>query len=368
MNKNLWQKLLLSPFAYRLVLAGICAILAYCLLAWNEHQVIEFVQETGHVPKVIEYRGGKIDPSLDGKLIHYVAPVNVLTDIVDPEFAIRTKAIKLIRHVTMLQWQEMKLTSEEKALSANDANAQEYGYQKVWSLNLIDSHRFRPANREQYANPVIMPYLSRSYVSPKASMGSYRLSEALLQHLEEGRILDLNAFDLSQYVGSEENSIHHDGSNIYLGADPEQPRIGDQRIEFSVILPQVVSILASPKHGVLQPYQHDSSKPIAVIRVGQWTAEELFPKLHQVSPWIGWSSRLSALFLLSLSGWILLQWYSKRQALLTSLWVGIATECLLFSSLWYRQNVWLALLVLMCAMGMMMACIRLQAHNQEYYS
>ncbi len=367
MNKNLWQKLLLSPLAYRLILAGVCAFLAYSLLAWNEHKVIEFVHDTGKIPKVVEVKNGKLDASLDGKLIHYVAPVNVLSDIVDPQFAIRTSAVKLIRHVTMLQWQEMKLTNEEKALSANDANHQDYGYQKVWSLNLIDSHRFLPANREQYANPTTMPYQSRSFVSPKVTMGPYYLSEQLLQHLEDGRILDLLSFDLTQYVGSEENSIHHDGSNIYLGSDPDQPRIGDQRIEFSVILPQVVSILASPQHGVLQPYQPAGSKQIAVIRVGNWTAEELFPKLHQVSSWIGWSSRLSALFLLTLAVWILLQWYATTQALLMSVTVGLASECLLFSSLWYKQNIWLALIVLICAMAMMMACIRLRPHRHEDY-
>lgn len=91
------------------VIAGILfIIIGTILLAWNEKNNVNNIKTVAEIEKTaIEIKSDTINSSNEGKLIVTNGKVNVNDEIVvDKEFNIGDKTIKLSRYVEVYQWEE----------------------------------------------------------------------------------------------------------------------------------------------------------------------------------------------------------------------------------------------------------------------
>jgi hypothetical protein len=155
---------------------------AVALLYWNERNEVMTLRSLDLAARLlVEAPAARVDPALDGKLLHVTGTLAATAPARDPMFGvIDARAVRLERRVEMFQWQEHSSRQTQKSIGGSSTTQTTYDYQRAWSDKAIDSSTFHA--RAGHANPP-MPLSHLTSDAADVRLGPYQLDAAVLDRL-----------------------------------------------------------------------------------------------------------------------------------------------------------------------------------------
>ena len=277
-----------------IVVGLILIVIGIGLLFWNEGRAVKtFKTLKEGQGLVVEVAAESVDPANDGKLVHLSAEAVTDETLVDQDFGVSANAIRLRRDVEMYQWKETEKSETQKKLGGGEETVTTYTYDKEWSSFLNDSSNFhQPSGHE---NPSEFPYDSVTLDAEQVGVGAFYLTPDLIAQLSDFE--DLPVRDMPEGAEWPEDAQTSKGG-IYLGANPAQPQVGDVRIQFSVVEPGQVSLVAAQNGDTFAEYQTKAGGTIAMIVSGNVPAQQMFADAIATNTLITWLVRLGGFILI----------------------------------------------------------------------
>ena len=282
--------------AFKGIIIGlIVLVIAFSLLFLNEGRSVKrykTLKEGGG--KVISLASNEVDGANEGRLVHVTGPAKTDDTLVDPEFGVSAKALKLLRRVEMYQWKESSRSEEKKKLGGGTETTTTYSYSKAWSESLINSSGFKKP--EGHQNPTSMAYLSEELVAGTVSLGDFILSDSLKSRINNYRELAVDRDNPGPTISGVRVSSQANG--FYFGADPTTPAVGDLRVTFSEVPPSEISIIAAQHGNSFLPYQTKAGGSIELLQIGTVAAKDMIATAQQGNRNLTWLLRGVGLFLM----------------------------------------------------------------------
>jgi len=277
-----------------IVVGIVLIIVGVALLFWNEGRAVKTYKTLKEGQGlVIDIASDSVDEANNGKLVHLSADAVTDETLVDQDFGVSANAIRLRRGVEMYQWEEAEKSETRKKLGGGEETVTTYTYTKAWSGMLNDTANFQePAGHE---NPSEFPYDSMTLDAEQVAVGAFYLSPDLIAQLSDYK--DLPVRDVPEGAEWPEDA-QTDKGGIYLGANPEQPQVGDVRINFSVVEPGPVSIVAAQNGDSFADYETKAGGTIAMIVSGNVPAQQMFEDAIAGNTLITWLVRLGGFILI----------------------------------------------------------------------
>ncbi|MGG5818820.1 TMEM43 family protein [Falsiroseomonas sp. HW251] len=283
-HKSWFQRLLGSLVAALIGLAMVPG--ASVLLFWNEGRAVQTARSLAEgAAGVTAADAGRIDPAMEGRLIHVAGPLAVAKPPADRDFGLQSGpgTTRLVRRVEMFQWREDSQSERRTNLGGSQDTVTTYSYRQVWAADRIDSGRFRQQSGHQNPTP---RYAGTTQTAPEAMLGARRISAAQLAGIGEARPLPLDQAMLTLPAGA-----RIVGDAIYVGADPERPRIGDLRIRFEAAAPASASIVAAQAGDGFAPFATRAGDRLLLTAAGQVPAAEMFHDAEASNTVLTWILR-----------------------------------------------------------------------------
>jgi hypothetical protein len=274
------------------VVVGIVLILvAGGLLFWNEGRAIKRLRalEEGQ-GAVVSVKVDQVSPKHDGKLVHLSGMATTDEELHDATFGVRAKAIKLIRDVQMYQWTERKESKTKKELGGSSKTRTKYYYEKKWSSKAVDSSRFKKS--AGHSNPS-MPHHGQTFTAREVRLGGYKLSPSLIGKMDQYKALGVTEKAFEEAKPAVRDSFRRHGNGFYKGASPASPDIGDIKVEFRVVEPQTISLVARQTGDTFEPYATKAGGTIELLRPGTLSSDAMFEKAIEENANLTWILRLA---------------------------------------------------------------------------
>lgn len=206
---------------------------------------------------VISVDVDQVDMNNDNKLIHIVGETTVDEMIIDKIFKIEVvNVIKLRRIIQAYQWQEDS----------------EHNYNKIWSEQFIDSKKFYDHNNST------MPFTSKLFTAKQVILGDFIVPSKFINDMNHYQKLPMKGLWLEQQNLRKilpNKQLHFIEGGYYIGKNPEQPQIGDLKINFVAVLPENISIIAK-QQSQLSPYETEIGGSIELFEYGILTSDRMF--------------------------------------------------------------------------------------------
>ncbi len=280
-------------------LIGIALVIAaVMLLYWNEGNEVTTLRTLDMAARlVVEAPPARIDPALEGRLVHLTGALLAAAPARDPVFGVvSADAVRLERHVEMFQWDEHSSSSTEKSLGGGSTTTTTYDYQRKWSDQAIDSGTFHA--RAGHVNPQL-PIAGLISDAADVRLGAYRLDASVLDELAP-----------SAPVSLPEGAALPPGwkrgeAGPYRGRDPLAPVIGDVRVTFIAVPPGTASVIAGQQGDRLAIFMAPNGQTVALAKPGVAGADAMFSAERSQARLLAWALRLGG-FALCLVGLVLL--------------------------------------------------------------
>lgn len=296
-TSNSWLGRLRDSVLGSLIGVGL-VIAAVMLLYWNEgNEVITLRTLDLAAHLVVEAPPGRIDPALEGRLVHLTGALEAAAPARDPVFGVvSADSVRLERHVEMFQWDEYSSSSTEKSIGGGSTTQTTYDYQKTWSDRAIDSATFHA--RAGHVNPQ-WPISRQITDAADVRLGPYHVDAAVL-----------NALAPSAPVSLPEGAALPPGwkrgeAGPYRGRDPAAPSIGDVRVSFIAMPPGTTSVVAGQQVDRLAAFAAPNGQTVALAKPGVASAAAMFSAERSQARLLAWALRLAG-FVLCLVGLVLL--------------------------------------------------------------
>lgn len=272
-----------------LLLAG----LAFVLLFWNEGRAVARAKalEEG-AAAVVSVDASRIDPQNDGRLLHLSGRAETGDILEDSEFGLSLSGLRLIREVSMYQWVEKESSETRQKLGGGEETVTTYNYVKEWSDKTIDSGSFRYP--EGHANPAEMPYEPRTVQAGNVTVGAFSLNPSQVSRIGQPGELPVDA----GMTLPELKHISRKGSTVYIGVDPAKPEIGDTKVQFTIVPPGDVSLVAAQTGGTLAPFTTPSGGEIDLLQDGIQPAAAMFQAAQDENTMLTWFLRAAGFFMM----------------------------------------------------------------------
>ena len=270
-------------------------ILAFPLLFWNEGRAVDRIKalEEG-AGAAIHIEAQPVDPANNQKLVHATAEATTTETLTDPIFNVQANALKLKRNVQTYQWEEEVKTTKEKQLGGSEKTTKEYSYKKVWSESLIDSSKFKDATHQ---NPVSAPFNSMSVQADSITFGAFDFPDSLTSKMNDFKKVSIISQSAPSIQGVE-NMVPHEGG-YFIGADPMNPSVGDIKVDFAIVKPATVSIVAQQTGNSFQPYITSNGGDILLLQRGVVGQEQMFQSALDSNTFMTWVLRFAGLIIMT---------------------------------------------------------------------
>lgn len=271
-------------------------IVAIVALFWNEgRSVATYKSLVEGQSIVVEADASRIDPALDGKLVHIESDVKPAADVVDTDTGITASGvIGLARNVEIYQWVEEKSSKTEKKLGGGEETVTTYSYSKEWSDKAQDSSEFQePAGHE---NPEFWLPSSETLVD-KAQLGAFSVTGEQIASV--GARVALPITDETAAQASEALGYPGEGRAVmqalYFGANEKAPAIGDTKIRFEKIVLPEVSVVGMQRGDRLTEYTTQNGYTLFLLASGRETATKMFADSQAENVVITWVIRVAGI-------------------------------------------------------------------------
>jgi hypothetical protein len=286
------------------VFIGLLLIIgAAILLFWNEGRAVQTARSlTEGEAAVIDVDSAKVEAANDGKLVHVTGDLATTAPLADPDFGVTTPAARLVRTVEMYQWKEESHTETKKNLGGSEDKVTTYTYTQVWSEPRIESSRFHEQNG--HANP--QPRYRRfETVARDATLGGFKPGDAALRRLptnDEFRVDPAAADTLRGRLGG---AVTVADGEIFLGADPTRPRIGDLRIVYRIAPVGAVSFIGRQSGADFTEFQTKAGDRLLMASAGAISANDMFKSAEAENRILTWILRAVGATVMFI-GWMLI--------------------------------------------------------------
>lgn len=271
------------------------------LLWWNEGRAVKvskMLKEASSVAVHVD-NVSRIDPSLEGSLIHANAFVSSTETLSDPTFGVSTTAIRLSREVSFYQWMESSTTETKEKIGGTLEETTTYSYKKGWTTSPIESADFKDPDYQRL-NSVLINATDASWQAQDVSFGAYKLTEGMISSVSCDSAVEVapsqelidewnDAIRRVKKDTLQTNYVHIMGDTIYLGADPDAPEVGDVKASFAKASDGDASILAQVKGDSFAPYTAKNGKTLCSFVMGTKSMDEMFEsraKTNKVMLWV----------------------------------------------------------------------------------
>jgi hypothetical protein len=267
-------------------------------LFWNEGRAVNTERGLSEgAGLVVEAPADPIDPANDQKLVHVTGMVAVVEPLSDPAFGITATGVSLARNVEMYQWQEESKSESRTKLGGGEETVTTYTYTKVWSAQALDSSGFEsPAGHE---NPAFAVESTR-IVAEDATLGAFRLDEAVLNQMDGGQPVPLSDEDLVavQAAMDDTAAITISANQIVIAENPTVPVVGDVRIGYEITPATQTSVVALQNGDGFMPYRTSNGEELLLVSGGDVPASEMFQGAQDANAALTWIIRLVGMVLL----------------------------------------------------------------------
>ena len=258
--------------------------MSFALLFWNEGRAVRRAQDLEFgAENVVKAKAAAVDPALNGKLVHISGNGAASGPAVDPELGVNGPGLTMARKVEMYQWRETSRTKKEKKIGGSEESVTEYSYEKTWSDKVISSSNFRQAGHD---NPATMPFNSATFNAPNVKVGAYSLSPDLVEMIAPSVALTPAPTKLpkgAKVVGKE----------VYLGANPQAPAVGDVKISYQIAPPGPFSVVGGQQaQGLVAFMNKDLNNPVVLLEQGTHSPEMMFKNAEDSNTFLTWALRV----------------------------------------------------------------------------
>jgi len=273
------NKFFSTPLTNKTIGGILLFLSAFFMLNLNEELYIERQQEISKEhEKTITIDLNKIDIQNNYHPVYLQGALTTNEILTDNIFNISTRAIKLQRIVELYQWRE-----------SNTRN--NYSYEKIWHNDLIDSNKFRDSLSHQ--NPRTIAINSENFLAQEVKLGIFTISPALIN------ILQTSPFPLTETNFKSISPELQKAFKLYEGAyyyslNPKSPKIGDLRIRYEIIEPNITASLI----GMQLDANITSYKGSNLIKLGSITKEDMFYSLEDRFLFLRWIARIIGIALI----------------------------------------------------------------------
>ena len=294
-SKSWFEKIIDSLKA--IVFGLIIVVGSGVLMFWNEGRSAQTAASLAEGAGLVQsVNSDKLDPALDGKLIHVAAPATTARPIRDPDFGVEANGLILARKVEMYQWKEDKKSETRKKLGGGEETVTTYSYSKEWSDKAVDSSRFR--NASDHRNSAMPRTLSHEFKAPDAKLGAFALNERVLGLLSASEALEAQPSALTQARAVLGQSAQVRQGTVYAGANPDQPAIGDVRVTWRLLPLTDISVVARQTQATFAPFLTSNGREVLLAETGVQPAALMFKHGQETNALLTWILRGVGLLLM----------------------------------------------------------------------
>lgn len=297
-TKGWFQRL--SDSVAGIVIGFVLIAFATWLLWWNEEDTFKTAGAIGEAELVTQdvQDISRIDPALEGKVIHATGRAEVNETIRDPLFGIEAQAISIRREAEYYQWEEHEHSETRKKLGGGEETVRTYTYSQNWVSSPIDSGIFKDPDYRT-SNTVIANVEDLTVWADTVTFGAYTLPDFLKHSIRDSRpmmIENLNTKSVAGLLSSSgynaENFIHVSGNTVYLGMNPNSPQIGDVRVTFEQTPPAEVSIIAQVIRNTFEPFTASNGYTFSRLDMGTQGSAKMFAGARSENNIMAWVFRI----------------------------------------------------------------------------
>lgn len=260
------------------------------LLFWNEGRAVATAKSLREgAATVIDVPSDSINPANESKLIHVTGETAVTEPLQDPLFQISETSLRLRRNIEVYVWKEKKESKSRDKVGGGKETTTTYSYEKVWSPNLIKSSSFKSA--EDHENPTRLEIPKKEFVADKATLGQFQLTPQIIEKIGGDETVEATNDQLTKVSENFREKLKVEGDKYYLGTDPGNPEIGDERISFTVLRPGTLSVVAAQTKKSFSPYLTTNGREIELVEAGSVTAPQMFAHAQAANRMLTWILR-----------------------------------------------------------------------------
>ena len=271
-------------------------VISFPVLFWNEGRAVrtaKSLEEGAGV--VVSIPATAVGAGNEGKLVHLSGEATTTDTLADDAFGVKVTAIKLERNVEMFQWEEESRSEKKKKLGGGEETVTTYEYKKTWSSHRIDSSDFKKP--EGHENPSSFPLEAKSLVAGKVTLGAFTLSEDIVGRIDREENLPV---DTGSLPADKKDRVIAAGDGYFMGRNAASPEIGDVRIDWKVVRPATVSLVARQVKDTFEPYQAQAGDAILLLKYGTLSADAMFQAAQKENTIFTWILRFVGFFMMFL--------------------------------------------------------------------
>ena len=287
------------------VLVGLALFVGgFPVLFWNEGNSVKTAKalDEGEGACISVESNAKVDPEMEGQLVHMTGRADTKDVLADDQFGVSATAIALKRDTEMYQWVEHSKTTEKKNLGGSVTKTTTYTYSKEWLPSAVDSGGFKEQGHD---NPADIEFPSEERRAANVTFGAFRLGENQI-----ARIGSAQPYAFPTDFVCRVSRVQRRGGVIYVpNAETRnneknnrdvasQPRIGDMRVTFSVVLPHDISLVAKQKGDTFVGYVAKTKKKVDLLSDGVKDAAEMFEAAREANAFWTWVVRIVGFLLM----------------------------------------------------------------------
>lgn len=291
--------------SFKGILGGLLMFIAgFPLLFWNEGRAVSTAKaiDEGEGACVSLESNAKVDPEMNGKLVHLSGKADTQDVLSDDDFGISVKAIRLERDVEMYQWVEHEKKSEKKNVGGSSDITYTYTYTKEWVSSPVSSGGFKEAGHD---NPVEMEFKGKRTPAANVTFGAFRLNEKQIEQIGGAQpyVFPTNFVPRLERVKVQGGTIYVPNAetrgNLLNTRDVMgQPRIGDMRVTFRAVYPHTISLIAKQKEDSFVDYTAKNGKKLSYLTDGEQDAASMFATARTNNKILTWILRLVGFLLM----------------------------------------------------------------------
>ena len=287
------------------ILWGLILIIAgTVILWWNEGRAVKASDALKDFQKnYVELQDiTTIDPAMEGKAVHATGVAVTADTLRDAAFGIAVNAMKLNRHVEYYQWTQQSSSEKKDKLGGSTETTTTYTYEPAWCSSPVNSNDFKDPDY-QGKNFVWRVIEETDQNAANVTFGAYRLTDGIVSRIsgEEPAYPVLTDQQKKQLLNNVTDStvvVTITGDQVYIGADPSTPRIGDVRITFTqVTSPKTISLLQKVVNGTFESYVAKNGKQFSKVEMGTVSAENMISNQKSANKAILWLLRILGIIL-----------------------------------------------------------------------
>jgi len=287
------------------ILWGLILIIAGTIvLWWNEGRAVKSSNALKDFQKnYVEMADiNSIDVDFEGKAVHATGVATTADTLRDPAFGIAVNAFRLTRDVEYYQWQEQSSSESKDKLGGSTETTTTYTYEPEWCSEPVNSAEFKDPDYKG-KNFVWRVVEDADQHASNATFGAYKLTDGIIGAISGAEPVSpsLTEAQMKQLLAKVTDStvvVTVRGNQVYIGADPDVPHIGDVRITFNqVTSPKTISLLQKVVNGTFESYIAKNGQSFSKVEMGTVSAENMIAHQKSANKMMLWLLRILGIIL-----------------------------------------------------------------------